>query len=98
MKFVEEIAAQLSAQIKRMQRRRQLSLISQTGDDIISSETSSSPQKPMMLDKDVPMFTQKQMMLLCERMIREKEKELGEQYGKALSSKLAGKFCPKSVH
>jgi len=88
----EEIAAQLSAQIKRMQRRRQLSVISQIGDDTVSSEPSSSHQKPKTLDKDVPMFTQKQMTLLCERMIREKENELGEQYGKALSSKLAEQY------
>lgn len=42
--------------------------------------------------RDVPMFTQHQIGLVCERMIREREGQLKDEYEQVLSSKLAGWF------
>lgn len=40
--------------------------------------------------KDVPLFTFRQVSLICERMVRDREEEVKEQYDKVLNCKLAG--------
>lgn len=42
--------------------------------------------------RDVPMFTQHQIGLVCERMIREREGQLKDEYEQVLSSKLAEQY------
>ena len=42
--------------------------------------------------KEVPLFTFKQVSLVCERMIREREEHIRQQYDQVLTCKLAGKL------
>ena len=73
-------------------------------DDIASCPSTSSPdQSPQMSQslssllscvpqakKDAPLFTFRQVSLICERLVREREEEVREQYDKVLNCKLAG--------
>ena len=47
---------------------------------------SSMPQSK----KDVPLFTFRQVSLICERLVRDREEAVKEQYDKVLNCKLAG--------
>ena len=44
--------------------------------------------------KDTPLFTFKQVSLVCERMLKEREEQIRQEYDKVLTCKLAGK-CSK---
>lgn len=101
----EQIAANISMEIKRMQRRKQLhypgtsSPPPQQSEGAMaidslscspSSSTSSffnalSPSK-----KETPLFTFRQVGMICERMLRERETQIKEDYDRVLTSKLAG--------
>jgi hypothetical protein len=112
----EHIAASLSAEIKRMQRRKQLhfpaeastsqgpscsnlneqsdsaSEISDNSDTNMESSSSSffnalSPSK-----RDAPLFTFRQVSMFCERMLKEREEQIREDYDKVLTCKLAGEY------
>jgi len=54
----------------------------------LSSLLSSMPSTK----KDVPLFTFRQVSLLCERMVRDREEEVKEQYDKVLNCKLAEQY------
>ena len=41
--------------------------------------------------RDVPLFTLKQVSLFCERLVKEREEHVREEYNKILTTKLAGK-------
>jgi hypothetical protein len=43
--------------------------------------------------KDAPLFTFRQVSMICERLVREREEEIKEQYDKVLNCKLAGWLC-----
>lgn len=42
--------------------------------------------------RDVPLFTFRQVSLICERMVRDREEEVKEQYDKVLNCKLAEQY------
>ena len=106
----EQIAAQIGAELKRMQRRRQLQLPHASSSGSPTSSGSSSPihiQQDSQLaqsslsslsffgalspsKRDTPLFTFKQVSLVCDRMIKEREQQIREQYDKVLSCKLSG--------
>ena len=48
---------------------------------------SISPSK-----KDAPLFTFRQVSLLCERMLKEREDQIREEYDKVLTCKMAGEL------
>ncbi|KAL8606050.1 hypothetical protein ACOMHN_040048 [Nucella lapillus] len=54
----------------------------------LNSLFSSLPQSK----KDSPLFTFRQVTLICERLIREREEEVKEQYDKVLNCKLAEQY------
>lgn len=134
----EQIAAQISAEIKRMHRRKQLNFpmspsppssggsspnphssgqqhmagshvygshsqsdMSQCGPSASGSHSpmaaacsssslslSSSPGRKT----EVPLFTLRQVSLVCERMLKEREEQIREEYDKVLTSKLAEQY------
>ena len=43
--------------------------------------------------KELPLFTFRQVSLFCERMLKEREQQIREEYDKVLTSKLAGLYC-----
>ena len=108
----EQIAAQIGAELKRMQRRRQLQLPHASSSGSPSSSGSSSPV-PIQQDsnsqlaqssvsslsffggvspskRDTPLFTFKQVSLVCDRLLKEREQQIREQYDKVLTCKLSG--------
>lgn len=51
---------------------------------------------PVGSGKDQPLFTLKQVTLVCQRLMKEREEHLKETYDKVLSTKLSGmgSSCP----
>ena len=70
--------------------------------EIPSGSPESSPQASQSISnllgsvpsskKDTPLFTFRQVSLICERLVRDREEEIKEQYDKVLNCKLAGKY------
>ncbi|KAH6928927.1 hypothetical protein HPB50_021757 [Hyalomma asiaticum] len=82
----EEIAANIREEMRRLQRRKQLCF---QGTDPESQQTSGllSPVR-----RDQPLFTFRQVGLICERMMKERESQIREEYDHVLSTKLAGEY------
>ena len=102
----EQIAANIALEIKRMQRRKQLILAggcsppqgcsSPPHDSLHSCSSAASPTFFNALSpgkKETPLFTFRQVSLVCERMMKEREDQIRQQYDKVLTSKLAGMSC-----
>ena len=53
-----------------------------------TSQTSCSSLSPSK--RDVPLFTFKQVSLFCERLVKEREEQIRDEYNKILTTKLAG--------
>ncbi|CAH1800274.1 unnamed protein product [Owenia fusiformis] len=105
----EEIAAKLSAEIKRMHRRKQLHYPMSSSPPAPASPSGSSSQESFSnvqssqstpnifggaspSKKDVPLFTFRQVTLMCDRMIKEHEGNVREEYDKVLSCKMAEQY------
>ncbi|XP_025834603.1 akirin [Agrilus planipennis] len=84
----EYMAASIKAELKRLQRRKQLQFSCDNSDGSSSGgETSESNSRP-----EKPLFTFKQVGLICERMIRERENEIRQEYDSVLTAKLAEQY------
>lgn len=62
-----------------------------------SLNTSASPSVAPINESNKPLFTLKQVQLICETMLKEREKQLQEEYEKALNQKLSGKYTQTLV-
>jgi len=60
-----------------------------TADDVVMP---SSPDATAKNQDDKPLFNFKQVSLICERLVREREEALREEYDKVLSEKLAEQY------
>jgi len=62
--------------------------------DMSSSPTNAngSPPHQIPINKDKPLFTFRQVGVICERMVREREDKLRELYEQALSAKLSEQY------
>lgn len=104
----EEIAARISHEVKRMQRRRQL-FYPQSSSPPPSGPSPmdrQSPSPPLTVDtypstsagtisprqKDVPLFTFRQVAMICERMCHDQEEKMRESYDKVLNNKLSEQY------
>ncbi|GFR87384.1 akirin 2 [Elysia marginata] len=56
----------------------------------LPSTSSSGLNSPKQ--KDVPLFTFKQVAMICERMVRDHEDKIKEQYDKVLNNKLSEQY------
>lgn len=118
-KFVsDQIAANLTMEIRRLQKRKQLHYppgsVSPPHPSQSTSSTENCPS-PSAMDstcvqtqaqcssnfqfnvlspnkKDIPLFTFKQVSMICERMLKERESQIREQYNSVLTCKMAGKL------
>jgi len=111
----DQIAAQISAEIKRMHRRKQLNYPMSPSGSPPHSGGSTPPHPSQMCSTDMlpggspcsyaamfnpmspgrretPLFTLKQVGLVCERMLREREEAIRQEYDKVLTSKLAEQY------
>lgn len=84
----ENMAANLRAQFKRLQRRKQLQFTCSS--DNSEGNSSGGEQSDQRAEK--PLFTFTQVGLICERMLREKQSEIREEYDNMLASKLAEQY------
>jgi hypothetical protein len=87
---------------RRIQKRKRLTAILPTSSIFMdnhlshllpsaSLSTPASPSTPTTSDNNKPLFTLKQVQIICERMLKEREKQLQEEYDKVLNQKLSGK-------
>ncbi|XP_022913558.1 akirin [Onthophagus taurus] len=84
----EHMAANIHAEFKRLQRRKQLQFSCSSD----ASDGSSSGGEQTDSRSEKPLFTFKQVGLICERMLREKESEIREEYDNVLTTKLAEQY------
>nr|ADD38399.1 Akirin-2 [Lepeophtheirus salmonis] len=91
-----EIANNLRDELKRLKRRRQLAPSEQQSmmepqSPSSLSNTPSSPSAPSS-PREKPIFTLKQMTLICERMYKERTDQVREEYDKILHQKLTEQY------
>jgi len=85
----EYMAENIKAELKRLQRRKQLQYSMMENSDSSGSEgpSESSPSR-----SEKPIFTFKQVGIICEKMLRERETEIREEYDNVLTTKLAEQY------
>jgi len=54
--------------------------------------TLTSPNQSLKDQNDKPLFNFKQVSLICERLVREREEALREEYDQVLTNKLAEQY------
>lgn len=99
------IAASVRDEIRRLHRRRQLQYHGIDSDSNSDSDTpSASPASAAAVaagaasasgpasKADKPLFTFKQVGMICERMLRERENHIREEYDNVLSTKLQEQY------
>lgn len=94
----EQILYNIKQEYKRMQKRRHLEASFQQTDPDCSSDpqpraspgTSSATSSP--LKKEQPLFTLRQVGMICERLLKEREEKVREEYEEILNTKLAERY------
>ena len=74
--------ANIESEIRRLHGRK---LFTESHQNVSASSSSSS-----IASKDQPLFTMKQVTMICQRMLKEREETLKAEYDKILSAKLLG--------
>jgi hypothetical protein len=70
-----------------------LNMLCQTGRPTSSSPTSSAFFNALTPGKkEAPLFTFRQVSLVCERMLKEREEQIRQEYDKVLISKMAEQY------
>ncbi|CAO2580363.1 Akirin2 [Lemmus lemmus] len=95
--FGDQILYNIKQEYKRMQKRRHLEASFQQTDPGCSSDSQphafliSGPASPASpLKKEQPLFTLRQVGMICERLLKEREEKVREEYEEILNTKLAG--------
>ncbi|XP_018599352.1 akirin-2 [Scleropages formosus] len=99
----EQILLNIKQEYKRMQKRRHLESTFQPTDSCYSLDshasvlsgsslpgTSSGSSSP--LRKEQPLFTLRQVGMICERLLKEREEKVREEYDEILTTKLAEQY------
>lgn len=99
----EKMAANIREEIRRLHRRKQLHFSPQTNSgDSSDMEGPASPSSPSACGsnsysyspsgKEKPLFTFRQVGLICERMLKEQETQIREEYDQILNMKLSEQY------
>ncbi|XP_053314585.1 akirin-2 [Spea bombifrons] len=100
----EQILQNIKQEYKRMQKRRLLENSLQSPEPCCSAElqyspfVSAGPSVPgtsassPLLRKEQPLFTLRQVGLICERLLKEREEKVREEYEEILSAKLTEQY------
>uniref|UniRef100_A0A2K5Q1Q9 Akirin-2 n=1 Tax=Cebus imitator TaxID=2715852 RepID=A0A2K5Q1Q9_CEBIM len=103
--LLEQILYNIKQEYKRMQKRRHLETSFQQADPCCTSDaqphafllsgpaspgTSSAASSP--LKKEQPLFTLRQVGMICERLLKEREEKVREEYEEILNTKLAEQY------
>lgn len=94
----EKMAANIREEIRRLHRRKQLHFNPQS--DSSDMEGPASPSNPSCSNsyscsssnKEKPLFTFRQVGLICERMLKEQETQIREEYDQILNMKLSEQY------
>lgn len=86
----EQIAANVRDEIKRLQRRKNLTF--NCNQENLNESPSSPSSSPSSSKRDQPLFTFRQVGLICERMLKERENQIREEYDTVLNTKLAEQY------
>lgn len=95
------MAANIREEIRRLHRRKQLYFNPQVNNgDSSDMESPSSPSSPSACasnsythsGKEKPLFTFRQVGLICERMLKEQETQIREEYDQILNMKLSEQY------
>uniref|UniRef100_A0A8C3R7E2 Akirin-2 n=1 Tax=Cyanoderma ruficeps TaxID=181631 RepID=A0A8C3R7E2_9PASS len=104
-KYLQQILYNIKQEYKRMQKRRHLENSFQQTDPCCSTDaqphaflltgpalpgTSSAASSP--LKKEQPLFTLRQVGMICERLLKEREEKIREEYEEILTTKLAEQY------
>ncbi|KAF7226811.1 akirin-1 [Nothobranchius furzeri] len=89
----EQIFQNLRQEYSRIQRRRQLEGAFNQTEACSSSSTLNAPSSPPGASKkDQPSFTLRQVSYLCERLLKDHEEKIREEYEQILNTKLAEQY------
>jgi hypothetical protein len=96
----EKMAANIREEIRRLHRRKQLHFNPQSdSSDMEGPASPSSPSSPSCStsfgtssNKEKPLFTFRQVGLICERMLKEQETKIREEYDQILNLKLSEQY------
>ncbi|KAK2503241.1 hypothetical protein MC885_016323 [Smutsia gigantea] len=101
----EQILYNIRQEYKRMQKRRHLETTFQQSDPCCTSDTQShafllsgpasqgtSSATSSPLKKEQPLFTLRQVGMICERLLKEHEEKVREEYEEILNTKLAEQY------
>ncbi|CAL8314771.1 unnamed protein product [Lota lota] len=101
----EQILHNIKQEYKRLQKRRHLDSVSQQTDGCCPVELQSVPSgssgnvSPLLRScstsptrKEQPLFSLRQVGMICERLLKEREEKIREEYNEILTSKLAEQY------
>lgn len=99
----DKMSENIREEIKRLHKRKQLPFTTAGIERMQDSESSGSemgpdsPRRPdsppsIVRNPEKALFTFKQVQLICERMLKEREDELREKYDAVLTTKLAEQY------
>ncbi|KAI1294724.1 Akirin [Halotydeus destructor] len=103
----EEITSNIKEEIRRLHNRKQLQYgssqpltISPPSPTAILSPDCSSPNSAMVAGpsgmhspkREQPLFTSRQVGMICERLVKERESQIRDEYDKVLVAKLAEQY------
>lgn len=80
------LAGNIEAEIKRIQATQGRKLFND------GNAMTSSPSSSASSNREQPLFTMKQVTMICQRMLKEREGQIREEYDKILSAKLLGRY------
>ncbi|XP_015926743.1 akirin-2 [Parasteatoda tepidariorum] len=90
----EQIAQNIRDEIKKLHRRKQLRFESSDSSDSSSGISAPTSSSGLMAPtcRDQPLFTYRQVGMICERMIKERENQIRDEYDRILNAKLAEQY------
>jgi hypothetical protein len=92
----DKLAARMELEFKRLQRRKLFMANSDSGPSSIpnspGSSSSTGTGQASSSNKDQPLFTLKQVTMVCQRMLKEREEQVCVEFGKILETKLAEQY------
>ncbi|KAK0086269.1 hypothetical protein PV325_003468 [Microctonus aethiopoides] len=98
----EKMAANIREEIRRLHRRKQLHFNPQGNTSGCDSSDMEGPASPAATgvnatsyspnNKEKPLFTFRQVGLICERMLKEQETQIREEYDQILNMKLSEQY------
>uniref|UniRef100_A0A667Z8U0 Akirin-2 n=1 Tax=Myripristis murdjan TaxID=586833 RepID=A0A667Z8U0_9TELE len=91
----EQILHNIKQEYKRLQKRRHLDSTFQQADgccpySFTHSSTSTGASSPTR--KEQPLFSLRQVGMICERLLKEREEKIREEYDEILTAKLAEQY------